>query len=317
MRDDERMALGVGIMLPSRETAATGRHDAAGLVEFAVQAEDAGFDSVWTGDSLLARTRVEPLTLLAAVASATMRVSVGTAALIAPLRHPLLTAAQAATVDQLSRGRLILGLAVGAPLPESRREFDAAGMPFAKRGARMDETVTLWRQAWGQQGPFNGKYWQIDDLNGALPTFRASGPPLWLAGGDTPRVLERVARHYDGWLPYLPDPAAYAAAWQRIREQTARDITPALYATLLITDSERRGRDELDAYTRAYYRQPLDVMSTIQAFFAGSVNACADWLRAYLRAGVRHLVLRIGSLQPHPEMLEPLLPMLRSFEPSH
>jgi alkanesulfonate monooxygenase SsuD/methylene tetrahydromethanopterin reductase-like flavin-dependent oxidoreductase (luciferase family) len=86
-------ALRVGIMLPSRETAMTGTHDARGLVEFAKAAEQAGFDSVWVGDSLLARTRAEPLSVLSAVAAVTDRVILGTAALIAPLRHPLLAAA--------------------------------------------------------------------------------------------------------------------------------------------------------------------------------------------------------------------------------
>src|SRR4051812_50080591 len=128
------MTLRVGIMLPSRETAMTGEHDAPGLVEFAKAAESAGFDSVWVGDSLLARTRAEPLSVLSAVAAVTDRGALGTAALIAPLRHPLLAAAQAATVDQLSGGPLILGLRAGAPPPESRRGFGARGKPFARRG---------------------------------------------------------------------------------------------------------------------------------------------------------------------------------------
>src|SRR5712672_2949407 len=130
----------VGITLPSRETAMTGRHDARGLVEFAKAAQEAGFDSVWAGDSLLARTRAEPLSILAAVAAVTDRVALGTAALIAPLRHPLLAAAQAATVDQLCGGRLILGLGSGAPLPESRREFEAVGIAIrrTRRPARRD-----------------------------------------------------------------------------------------------------------------------------------------------------------------------------------
>ena len=96
----------------------------------------------------------------------TERVTLGTAALIAPLRHPLLAAAQAATVDQLSAGRLILGLGSGSPLPESRREFDAVGMPFASRGRRLDEAVTLWRQTWDRQGEFAD----------ALPAERPGGP---------------------------------------------------------------------------------------------------------------------------------------------
>jgi alkanesulfonate monooxygenase SsuD/methylene tetrahydromethanopterin reductase-like flavin-dependent oxidoreductase (luciferase family) len=294
--------LRVGIMLPSRETAMTGEHDVRGLVEFAKAAEGAGFDSVWVGDSLLARTRAEPLSLLSAVAAVTDRVALGTAALIAPLRHPLLAAAQAATVDQLSGGRLILGLGSGAPLPESRREFDAVGMPFAGRGARLDKTVTLWRETWTGQGEFAD----------ALPAAGPAGPPVWLAGGDTTKVIERVAATYDGWLPYLPDVNAYARAWDRIRAQAVREVTPALYATVNLNGERADG--ELDEYLRAYYGQPLEVMRYVQAIRGGSVNECVDWLARYVDAGAQHLILRIGSLTARPESVaERLLPALKEL----
>lgn len=306
------MSPSIGIVLPSRETAMTGRHDAPGLIAFARVAEEAGFDSVWTGDSALARTRVDPLTLLAAVSVATSRVALGTAALIGPLRPPLLTSAQAATVDQLSGGRLILGVGSGSPLPESRREFDALAMPFSDRARRLDEAAELWRQAWSGESRFSGRYWQLDGLDSVLPPARPGGPPIWLAGGDSDRVIARVAEGYDGWLPYLPDAGAYARAWARISELTTRPITPALYATVCIDDDRVRARVTLDTYTRTYYRQPLEVMSAFQAFCGGSAQECADWLAGYIEAGARHLVLRIGALDPHPQMLaDQLLPLLR------
>ena len=280
----------------------TGQHDARGLVEFAKTAEQAGFDSVWVGDSLLARTRAEPLSILAAVAAVTDRAALGTAALIAPLRLPLLTAAQAATVDQLSGGRLILGLGSGAPLPESRREFDAVGMPFAGRGARLDKAVTLWRETWNGQGEFAD----------ALPAARPGGPSVWLAGGDTTKVIQRVSATYDGWLPYLPDVNAYARAWDRIRAQAVREVTPALYATVNLNGA--CADDELDQYLRAYYGLPLDVMRHVQAIRGGSVDECLDWLARYVDAGARHLILRIGSLTATPESLaEKLLPALKEL----
>jgi len=298
------MTLRVGIMLPSRETAMTGKHDARGLIEFARAAEEARFDSVWVGDSLLARTRAEPLSILAAVAAMTERVTLGTAALIAPLRHPLLAAAQAATVDQLSVGRLILGLGSGSPLPESRREFDAVGMPFASRGRRLDEAVTLWRQTWDRQGAFAD----------ALPAARPGGPSVWLAGGDTTKVIERVSATYDGWLPYLPDVNAYARAWDRIRAQAVRAVTPALYATVNLNDDKARADEELDEYLRAYYGQPLDVMRHVQAIRGGSVQECLDWLAHYADAGAQHLILRIGSLTARPESVaDKLLPALKEI----
>jgi alkanesulfonate monooxygenase SsuD/methylene tetrahydromethanopterin reductase-like flavin-dependent oxidoreductase (luciferase family) len=296
------MPLRVGIMLPTRETAMTGEHDARGLVAFAKAAEDAGFDSVWAGDSLLARTRVEPLSVLSAVAAVTDRIALGTAALIGPLRQPVLAAAHAASVDQLSGGRLILGLGSGAPLAESRREFDAAGVPFAGRGARLDKAVALWRETWSGQG----------ELADALPPSRAGGPPVWLAGGDTEKVIDRVSATYDGWLPYLPDAEAYARAWDRIRARAVRSVTPALYATVNLAGDS--ADDELDRYLRAYYGQPLDVMRHVQAIRGGTVDECLDWLAGYVDAGARHLIVRIGSLSAHPEMIaEKLLPGLRSL----
>ncbi|MGV0812637.1 LLM class flavin-dependent oxidoreductase [Mycolicibacterium boenickei] len=308
------MTVQIGIMLPSRETVMTGRHDTAGILEYARAAAQYGFDSVWTGDSVLARTRVEPLSILAAVAAVTERVTLGTAALIGPQRHPLLTAAQAATVDQISGGRLILGLGSGAPSPESRAEFAALAAPFSDRSRRLDESAALCRQAWTERGTFTGKFWQIDDLGGALAPTQPGGPPLWLAGGDSERVIARVTAGYDGWLPYLPDADAYARAWARICENASRPITPAMYATLYIDDNRRRARDVLDTYARAYYRQPLDVMSSIQAYCGGSVDECAAWLARYVEAGARHLILRIGALDPHPRMLaEHLLPALRQL----
>lgn len=294
--------LRIGIMLPSRETAITGAHDARGLIDFARAAEDAGFDSVWVGDSLLARTRAEPLSVLSAVAAVTDRVALGTAAMIGPLRHPLLASAQAATVDQLSGGRLILGLGSGAPLPESRREFDAVGMPFAGRGARLDKAVTTWRETWSGQGEFAD----------ALPPARAGGPPVWLAGGDSAKVIERVSATYDGWLPYLPDVNAYARAWDRIRAQAVREVTPALYATVNLGGA--RAGEELDEYLRAYYGQPLDVMRHVQAIRGGTVQECLDWLARYVDAGAQHLILRIGSMDARPESVaQQLLPALKEL----
>jgi alkanesulfonate monooxygenase SsuD/methylene tetrahydromethanopterin reductase-like flavin-dependent oxidoreductase (luciferase family) len=135
-----------------------------------------------------------------------------------------------------------------------------------------------------------------------------------LAGGDTTKVIERVSATYDGWLPYLPDVNAYARAWDRIRAQAVREVTPALYATVNLNDDKGRAEEELDAYLRAYYGQPLEVMRQVQATRGGSVQECLDWLARYVDAGAQHLILRIGSLSAHPETIaEQLLPALKEI----
>lgn len=89
----------------------------------------------------------------------------------------------------------------------------------------------------------------------------------------------------------------------RIRDATDRAITPALYATVNLNDDTGVARAELDAYMRAYYRQPLETMRHIQAIRGGSVGECLDRLAGYVAAGARQLILRVGSLDARPEML--------------
>ncbi|MDN0197934.1 LLM class flavin-dependent oxidoreductase [Streptomyces sp. S.PNR 29] len=303
----------VGVLLPTREQAINGTFAAAPLLDFARQAEQLGFDSLWAGDSLIARPRLDPLVVLSAAGAVTSRVTLGTAALTPALRHPLTGAHQAASLDHVTGSRLVLGLGSGFPMPETEEEFAAVGASFTHRAGRLDEIAALWRQAWratrpGTPSDFQGRYWQACGLDRLPGPHRPGGPPLWLAGSDTPRVLERVARHYDGWMPFLPSAEAYGAAWRRIGElaaaagRSADAITPALYATITVDADRRRARAELEHYLKHYYGRTLEQMAAVQAYAWGSAEECADALAAYVRSGARHLIIRIGSLQGEPQL---------------
>jgi alkanesulfonate monooxygenase SsuD/methylene tetrahydromethanopterin reductase-like flavin-dependent oxidoreductase (luciferase family) len=138
----------IGYLLPTREHIMEGRPSAAPLLDLAARAESFGYDSVWVGDSLMARPRHEPLTLLGGVAGRVKRVELGTAVLLPALRNPVLLAHQVATLDQVSEGRLILGVGFAADVPNIRAEFAAAGVPFEKRIGRMMEGLRLCRALW-------------------------------------------------------------------------------------------------------------------------------------------------------------------------
>lgn len=315
----------VGVLLPTREQAVTGTVAIGPLVRFAGAAEQLGFDSLWAGDSLTARPRLDPFTVLAAAGTATSRITLGTAALTPVLRHPLVGANLIASLDHVCDARLVLGLGSGFPIPESKAEFAALDVPFHQRVGRLDESVSLWRHAWqvgadGPSTPFAGRYWQVPSVDGLLRPLQPGGPPLWLASGDTDAVIERVARHYDGWLPFLPSAAAYSAAWQRIearRKQLGRPagtITPALYATVMPADDPRRAEEELNAYVAGYYHRSLDEVMGIQVYIWGHPRECAEKLADYVRAGARHLIIRIGSLDPEPYLAtvaREIIPVLR------
>jgi alkanesulfonate monooxygenase SsuD/methylene tetrahydromethanopterin reductase-like flavin-dependent oxidoreductase (luciferase family) len=306
-----------GLLLPTRELAMTANFDLAPLLEFAQQAEDIGFDSVWTGDSLMARTRLDPFVVLAATAAVTSRVTLGTAALTAALRQPVIGAGLVASLDRASAGRLVVALGSGFPMPDTELEFAAAGASYAQRVGRTDETARIWRQAWrlrrDSNNPghrFTGRYWNIDGLDRLPPPTTPAGPPLWLAGSDAPNAVARTARWYDGWLPFLPNAKAYGQAWRRIKQlaqeagRPARSIVPGMYATITINADRDRARAELEEYVQRYYGRPLALMSTVQAYGYGTARECAQWLAGYVRAGARHIVVRIGSMDPAPRLKE-------------
>ena len=145
------MALKLGYLLPTREQIMDGRPEAAPLLSLAERAERLGYASIWVGDSLLARPRHEPLTLLAGVAGRTHRVQLGTAVLLRALRNPVILAHVVATLDQVSAGRLILGVGIGLNVPSVHAEFQAAGVPFERRVGRMLEGLRLCRALWTGQ----------------------------------------------------------------------------------------------------------------------------------------------------------------------
>ncbi|HVH74963.1 MAG TPA: LLM class flavin-dependent oxidoreductase [Stellaceae bacterium] len=308
------MPLKLGYLLPTRERVMEGRHEARPLFDLAVRAEGLGYDSVWVGDSILARPRHEPLTLLAAAAALTRRVELGTAVLLPALRNPVVLAHQLATLDRIAEGRLILGVGIASDVPNIRAEFVASGVPFEGRVGRMLEGLRLARALWrGEPVDWDGR-WKVEKGTlGPLP-YRPSGPPIWI-GGMVEASLERVARHFDGWFPNGPDTAAYEKGWGQIRrmaEEAGRDsaaIAGAAYLTLSIDDGKARAEARLDAYLEHYYGQPSAVMRRRQAAYAGPPAGAALWLKAWVAAGASHLVLRFaGEHERHLETLARLRP---------
>src|SRR5690349_4037941 len=147
----------LGYLLPTRERVMEGHDETGPLLGLAEKAESLGFDSIWVGDSVTARPRHDPLTLLAAVAARTKRPELGTAVLLPALRNPVLLAHQVATLDRIAEGRLILGIGIAADMPAIRREFEAMGVPFDKRVGRMNEAMRLCKALWsGKPVDWNG-----------------------------------------------------------------------------------------------------------------------------------------------------------------
>src|SRR5947209_9380776 len=247
------MPVRIGYLLPTREQVMQGHPEAALLLALAERAEALGYDSIWVGDSILARPRHEPLTLLSAVAARTRKAELGTAVLLPALRNPVVLAHGVATLDQISEGRFILGVGIASDVPNIRAEFVACGVPFEKRVGRMLEGLRLCRELWsGEPVNWNGRWVMENAVLGPTP-HSPGGPPIWIGGMVRPS-LERVGRLYDGWFPNSPDPGKWREQWDQIH-QIARDagrdpaaLTGAVYLTLTIGDHKQPREGALKSF---------------------------------------------------------------------
>jgi alkanesulfonate monooxygenase SsuD/methylene tetrahydromethanopterin reductase-like flavin-dependent oxidoreductase (luciferase family) len=301
------MAPRIGYLLPTREAVMQGRPETGPLLALAERAEALGYDAVWVGDSLLARPRHDPLTLLAAVAARTRKVSVGTAVFLPVLRNPVVLAHQLATLDRISEGRLVLGAGIATDVANIRAEFTAAGVPFEGRVGRMMEGLRLARALWtGQPVDWEGRWSVKGGVLGPTP-HHSGGPPIWLAGSVRP-AFERAARHFDGWFANEPDIARWGTQWREVQQivrEVGRDpsrFAAANYVTLALDDDTAQAEQRIDAFLENYYGQPSAVMRRRQACFGGPPAAAAIWLQGYADAGVTDLIVRFTG--DHDRQLE-------------
>jgi probable F420-dependent oxidoreductase len=241
---DEALSVDFGVFLPVSGRAAT--HD--GLMHAARRAEELGFTSVWAADRIVIPWRIEtpynynwsgsffvppeaaflePLTVLAFLAGCTERLQLGVSVLVMPYRDPVYWAKVAATIDQLSGGRFILGVGVGW----MEEEFAALGRGhlFERRGRVGDEQLEVLRALLREEHcSFHGEFYDFEDI-----AFRPKGHddrgeiPVWV-GGEAPPSQRRAGRYGDAWFPYFPrvTPEELGARHRRVQhfaEQAGRD----------------------------------------------------------------------------------------------
>ena len=216
--------------------------DGATAADVCRRADVAGFESLWGGEHVILPSRIEssypytadgkipaepetaipdPLIWLAFAAAAAPRMRLGTCILIVPQRNPLILAKELATLDQLSGGKVELGLGIGW----LREEFDALGVPWERRGARNDEYIEAMQTLWsGPEVEFHGEFVDFPPVTCSPRPVQASIPIL--VGGDTDAAIDRAVRLADGYLPGEGDVERLAALIARVHhaaEDAGRD----------------------------------------------------------------------------------------------
>jgi alkanesulfonate monooxygenase SsuD/methylene tetrahydromethanopterin reductase-like flavin-dependent oxidoreductase (luciferase family) len=295
------MTIKFGILLPTREVILSGRADPTSIYDLAERTEALGFHSVWVGDSVVAKPRLDALTTLAAVGARTRRIRLGTAVYLAALRNPVLVAHMAGTVDWLSRGRVDLGIGYARPNdPVQEREYRILGHDPAKRIKMSEELVRIVRKLWRENDvSFTGHYCSFDHVTVEPKPIQPGGVPIWLASNNIEPGLKRVARMGDGWLNNITDPIVYKECLGKIRAYAAeagrdpQSIEPGLYFTLAAGSDEaiREGQHFLSRY----YNRPHEAVAKAMVCVMGSWDRVMDQIQAYAEAGARTLVLRFAG----------------------
>ena len=291
-----------GYLLPTRELVmAHDPPDFQRVIGLAERAEALGYDSVWAGDSILARPRLEALTTLAAIASRTQRVKLGTAVLLPALRHPVVLANEAANLDLMSQGRLILGVGIASKNPAIQREFAACGVSFARRVSLYEEGLTIMRRLWTEpEVSFTGQHFKLEGVSLGLRPVQKAGIPLWMAG-SVDDARRRLLRLGDGWFPNPPSAQEFADGWERIETlaqesgESAERIHRCVYTTLNINEDVAQADSEMRAFVEGYYGNPYEAMARTQSLCAGGAERCANWLSDYVAAGAQTVVIRFGG----------------------
>jgi probable F420-dependent oxidoreductase len=298
---NESEQLPIGVTLPTSGAMA----DPAAIGSLAQAAEGLGYDSVWISDHVVVPEHIsseypyspdgrfptqptqaylEPLATMGYLAGITSRVRLGVAVLVMPYRHPLLTAKMIATLDNLSGGRIDLGIGVGW----MREEFEALGARedvYEHRGAATDEQLRILKTVWTQDvAGFDGRFYQFAPVGAHPQPVQKPHPPIWV-GGHTRPALRRTAHLGDGWLPIGGRPPA--------------DLPPHEVAECIASirsEAERIGRDPRSLRVRFNTQVHLDV--TDGRPFSGSPEAIAEQLGSYVDVGVDSLLIGFGGRPP-------------------
>ncbi len=297
----DQKQLNFGILLPTREVVLSGRSDPGSIYNVGDRAEKLGFHSVWVGDSITAKPRLEALTTLAAVGARTQRVRLGTAVFLAALRNPILLAHMTASLDWLTCGRLDLGIGYSRPNdPAQEQEFKMLGLAVEKRIKMSEELVQVMRRLWRENDvSHGGVFCRFEHITVEPKPVQPGGVPIWLASNNVEPGLKRVGRMGDGWLNNITRPELYRECWEKIRAYAAeagRDpdsIQPGLYLTCAAGNKEALAEGQ--NFLAQYYNRPYEAVAKAMLCITGSWDEVIDRIEAYHEAGARTVVLRFAT----------------------
>ena len=275
-----------GVTIPNN----WGIEDPQQVLAFGPLAEELGYDSVWVMDHLFnngyIRERLDdkpyynPLATLSYLAATTKNVLLGTSVLVLPYHNPIDLAKYTATLDQMSGGRVTLGVGVGA----MTEEFSALGISMKRRGSLTNECIAIMKELWTNEDPsYHSRRWNFSDLKFSPKPLQKPHIPIWV-GGASPGALQRAATMGDGWHPSGVTAEDYSISRRNIQElAVAAGRNPESLTWSARVEVEAHGAPSSD---RAASRARISA-SNVDQMIAG--------IAAYQTAGVEHIVLALNT----------------------
>jgi len=272
--------------------------DVPALYAYAERAEALGFESLWAWDHVL--LGVEPafpildsITMLGAVAARTRRIKLGTCVLVLPLRNPVVAAKALGSLDVISGGRLVLGVAAGW----YAREFDAVGVPFKQRGRQFERNLDILLRLWtDERVTLRADEFNLREAVMVPRPAQRPRPPV-LIGGYVDAVLRRAGTVGDGWLTYFYTPESFTRGWEKVKgfaREAGRDprgLTASNQLAIYVGLSRAETAAEMRHWLQTEWDTAAWSESTIEHAVHGSPGECIEQLRAHVRTGVDRIIL--------------------------
>ncbi len=289
--------------------------DGEELCRFAQRADELGFESLWSGDHIVLPTEGtdqypytsdgtfsrpssapyhEMMTLLSYVAACTKQIRIGTTVTILPYRNPVVQAKMYASLDVLTKGRVICGVGVGW----LEKEFDTLGVPHAERGPMSDECIEVYKCLWTEEYPeYHGKFFEFDGIQMYPKPVQKPHIPIWV-GGHTRRAIRRTVAYGDAWHPtrqtpeYVADLLPYLRQHAEMAGRNPDEITISLKRSLYFTDLGMTERSTIrtgaaviattqQVIDNVLHCQELGIHQLTYDFRANSVDECVQALEHF------------------------------------